>query len=79
MVDQAALIAALEAHRLGGAALDVYADEPRVPEALMKLDNVVLAPHIASATHATRRAMGDLMIDNLLAHFAGRPLLTPVT
>ncbi len=78
VVDQAALIAALEARRLGGAALDVYADEPRVPEALMKLDNVVLAPHIASATHATRRAMGDLMIDNLRAHFAGEPLLTPV-
>ena len=78
VVDQPALIAALEARRLGGAALDVYADEPRVPEALMKLDNVVLAPHIASATHATRRAMGDLMIDNLRAHFAGKPLLTPV-
>ena len=78
VVDQAALIAALEAGQLGGAALDVYADEPRVPEALMKLDNVVLAPHIASATHATRRAMGNLMIDNLLAHFGARPLLTPV-
>jgi lactate dehydrogenase-like 2-hydroxyacid dehydrogenase len=78
VVDQPALIAALQSGRLGGAALDVYADEPRVPEALTKLDNVVLAPHIASATHATRRAMGDLMIDNLLAHFAGQPLLTPV-
>jgi len=78
VVDQPALIAALQSHQLGGAALDVYADEPRVPEALMKLDNVVLAPHIASATHATRRAMGDLMIDNLLAHFAGKDLLTPV-
>ena len=78
VVDQPALIAALQSRQLAGAALDVYADEPRVPEALMKLDNVVLAPHIASATHATRRAMGDLMIDNLLAHFAGKPLLTPV-
>jgi lactate dehydrogenase-like 2-hydroxyacid dehydrogenase len=78
VVDQAALIAALQSGALGGAALDVYADEPRVPEVLMKLDNVVLAPHIASATHATRRAMGDLMIDNLKAHFAGKPLLTPV-
>jgi lactate dehydrogenase-like 2-hydroxyacid dehydrogenase len=78
VVDQPALIAALQSRQLGGAALDVYADEPRVPEALMKLDNVVLAPHIASATHATRRAMGNLMIDNLLAHFGGRPLLTPV-
>ena len=78
VVDQAALIEALTARRIAGAALDVYADEPRVPEALMKLDNVVLAPHIASATHATRAAMGDLMIDNLLAHFAGKKLLTPV-
>ena len=79
VVDQPALIAALQSRRLGGAALDVYADEPRVPEVLMKLDNVVLAPHIASATHATRRVMGNLMIDNLLAHFAGKDLLTPVT
>jgi lactate dehydrogenase-like 2-hydroxyacid dehydrogenase len=78
VVDQPALIAALQSRQLGGAALDVYADEPRVPEDLMTLDNVVLAPHIASATHATRRAMGDLMIDNLLAHFAGKKLLTPV-
>ena len=78
VVDQPALIAALQSRQLAGAALDVYADEPRVPEALMKLDNVVLAPHIASATHATRRAMGNLMVDNLLAHFAGQPLLTPV-
>lgn len=78
VVDQSALIAALEGRQLGGAALDVYADEPRVPEALLKLDNVVLAPHIASATHATRHAMGNLMIDNLRAHFAGQPLLTPV-
>ncbi|HEY3919653.1 MAG TPA: 2-hydroxyacid dehydrogenase [Stellaceae bacterium] len=78
VVDQAALIEALTARRLAGAALDVYAEEPRVPAALIALDNVVLAPHIASATHATRAAMGDLMIDNLLAHFAGRPLLTRV-
>lgn len=78
VVDQPALIAALSSGALGGAALDVYADEPRVPEALTKLDNVVLAPHIASATHATRAVMGNLMIDNLLAHFAGKKLLTPV-
>ena len=78
VVDQPALIAALQSRQLAGAALDVYADEPRVPEALMTLDNVVLAPHIASATHATRRAMGNLIIDNLQAHFAGKPLLTPV-
>ena len=78
VVDEAALIAALQSGALGGAGLDVYADEPRVPEALMAMDNVVLSPHIGSATHDTRRAMGDLTVDNLLAHFAGRPLLTPV-
>ena len=78
VVDQPALIAALASRAIAGAALDVYADEPRVPDALLALDNVVLAPHIASATHATRAVMGDLMIDNLLAHFAGKKLLTPV-
>jgi lactate dehydrogenase-like 2-hydroxyacid dehydrogenase len=77
VVDEAALVAALQAKKLGGAGLDVYADEPRVPEALTAMDNVVLSPHIGSATHDTRRAMGDLMIDNLHAHFAGRPLPTP--
>lgn len=78
IVDEAALIAALQSGRLGGAGLDVYADEPNVPAALLAMQNVVLSPHIGSATHDTRTAMGDLMIDNLHAHFAGRPLLTPV-
>jgi lactate dehydrogenase-like 2-hydroxyacid dehydrogenase len=76
VIDEAALVSALVAGRLGGAALDVFADEPNVPEALLGLDNVVLTPHVASATEATRRAMGRVMIDNLLAHFAGRNLLT---
>ena len=78
IVDEAALVAALQSSRLGGAGLDVYADEPRVPPALLAMDNVVLSPHTGSATHDTRRAMGDLTVDNLLAHFAGRPPLTPV-
>jgi lactate dehydrogenase-like 2-hydroxyacid dehydrogenase len=78
VVDEQAMVAALIDGRLGGAGLDVYEDEPRVPEALMKLDNVVLLPHLASATEATRLAMGRLMIENLRAHFAGKPLLTPV-
>ena len=78
VVDEAAMVAALREGRLGGAGLDVYEDEPRVPEALMTLDNVVLLPHLASATEATRLAMGRLMIANLKAHFAGQPLITPV-
>jgi lactate dehydrogenase-like 2-hydroxyacid dehydrogenase len=78
VVDEAALVEALAAGRLGRAGLDVYANEPHVPEALWSMDNVVLVPHIGSATHDTRRAMGDLMVDNLLAHFAGKPLLSPV-
>jgi lactate dehydrogenase-like 2-hydroxyacid dehydrogenase len=78
VIDEAALIEALQGGRLGGAGLDVYEREPQVPAALLALDNVVLSPHTGSATHDTRRAMGDLVVENLLAHFAGRPLLTPV-
>lgn len=79
VADEAALVELLVAGKLGGAGLDVFVDEPRVPEALFALDNVVLQPHQASATTTTRTAMGDLMVDNLVAHFAGKPLLTPVT
>lgn len=78
VVDEPAMVAALAEGRLGGAGLDVFADEPRVPEALWAMPNVVLMPHIASATHDTRRAMGDLMLANLNAHFAGQALPTAV-
>ena len=78
VVDQTALIQALEQGLIAGAALDVFEDEPNVPEALRLRDNVVLTPHIASATWQTRRAMADLAFGNLQAHFAGQPLLTPV-
>jgi lactate dehydrogenase-like 2-hydroxyacid dehydrogenase len=78
LVDEPALIAALGDGTLGMAALDVFADEPRVPAALRALDNVVLTPHVGSLTVETRHAMGQLVVDNLLAHFAGQPLLTPV-
>jgi len=78
VVDEKALVRALATKRLGGAGLDVYADEPRVPAPLLAMENVVLLPHLASATHATRAAMGQLMVDNLAAHFAGEPPLTPV-
>jgi len=76
VVDEPALVKALLEGRLGGAGLDVFAEEPKVPEALFALDNVVLTPHVASGTRATRLAMGRLMVDNLLAHFSGRQLLS---
>jgi lactate dehydrogenase-like 2-hydroxyacid dehydrogenase len=78
VVDEPALIEALQQGRLGSAGLDVFADEPRVPDAFKAMDNVVLQPHVASATHQTRQAMGQLVIDNLAAFFAGKPLVTPV-
>jgi lactate dehydrogenase-like 2-hydroxyacid dehydrogenase len=78
VVDEPALIEALQNGRIRGAGLDVFADEPRVPEAFFAMENVVLQPHVASATHPTRQAMGQLVIDNLAAHFAGKPLVTPV-
>jgi hydroxypyruvate reductase len=78
VIDQQALVEALLEGRLGGAGLDVFAGEPEVPKALLGLDNVVLQPHQASATWETRDAMGQLVVDNLKAHFAGRPLPTPV-
>ena len=71
VVDEAALIEALEAGRIAGAGLDVFADEPRVPERLLRLPNVAALPHIGSATMETRTAMGMLAVDNLAAHFAG--------
>ncbi len=77
-VDEAALVAALQTGAIAGAGLDVFVDEPRVPQALLGLDNVVLQPHVGSGTVATRAAMGQLVVDNLLAHFAGKPLLTEV-
>jgi lactate dehydrogenase-like 2-hydroxyacid dehydrogenase len=63
---------------MAGAALDVFADEPNVPEALLAMDNVIVEPHIASTTVETRRAIGDLVLANLKAHFAGKPAPTPV-
>ena len=78
VVDEAALIDALQKGVIAGAGLDVFEKEPHVPEALWSMDNVVLTPHIASATWQTRQAMADLAASNLRAHFAGQPLLSPV-
>ncbi|MBL8346825.1 MAG: 2-hydroxyacid dehydrogenase [Rubrivivax sp.] len=78
VVDEAALIEALEQGVIGGAGLDVFENEPNVPERLRALPHVVMVPHIGSATTSTRQAMADLALANLEAHFAGRPLKTPV-
>ena len=77
-VDEAALLAALESKTLGFAALDVFDGEPRLNPRFLALDNVLLQPHHASGTVETRMAMGQLLRDNLIAHFAGQPLPTAV-
>jgi lactate dehydrogenase-like 2-hydroxyacid dehydrogenase len=71
-------VEALKAGVIRGAALDVFANEPNVPTELLNLDNVVLTPHLASATEQTRKAMADLVLANLEAHFAGKRALSPV-
>lgn len=78
VVDEAALIEALENQGIAGAALDVFENEPEVPQRLRQLPNVLLAPHIGSATRATRQAMADLVVANLRAHFGGGTLPSPV-
>ncbi|MCU0906499.1 MAG: 2-hydroxyacid dehydrogenase [Rhodobacteraceae bacterium] len=77
-VDEAALLDALEGGRLGGAALDVFEGEPNLNPRFLSAPNILLQPHHGSGTVDTRKAMGQLMRDNLTAHFAGQPLLTPV-
>ncbi|XP_027343686.1 glyoxylate/hydroxypyruvate reductase A HPR2 isoform X2 [Abrus precatorius] len=78
LIDEAELVSALVEGRLAGAGLDVFENEPEVPEQLLGLDNVVLTPHVGSDTQETCMAMADLVIANLEAHFLGKPLLTPV-
>lgn len=78
LVDEPALVELLQNGGLAGAALDVFENEPQVPEALFGLDNVVLSPHQGSATHQTRQQMGALVVANLEAHFAGDPLPSAV-
>ena len=77
-VDEAALLDALEKRIIKGAGLDVFHNEPNIDPRFLGLDNVILQPHHASGTVETRKAMGQLVRDNLSAHFAGQPLVTPV-
>lgn len=78
VVDEPALVAALESGALGGAGLDVFEAEPKVPDALKRMENVVLTPHVGSATVETRQAMGDLTCDNLSQFLKDGTVLTPV-
>jgi glyoxylate reductase len=79
VVDEAALVKALSERWIGAAGLDVFEDEPKVHPGLLPLKNVVLAPHIASASHETRIAMATLAVRNCLAVLEGKPALTPVS
>ncbi|XXG55865.1 hypothetical protein AAC387_Pa03g3429 [Persea americana] len=78
LVDEPELVSALLEGRMGGAGLDVFKHEPNAPEQLFGLDNVVLLPHVGSATWETRKDMADLVLGNLEAYFLNKPLLTPV-
>ena len=78
VVDEPVLLRYLQEKKIAGAGLDVFADEPRVPSEFFALDNAVIFPHVASATVETRKAMGELQIENLRRHFAGKPVLTRV-
>ena len=78
VVDEPVLLRYLREKKIAGAGLDVYADEPRVPPEFFTLDNAVLCPHVASATVESRKAMGDLQIENLRRHFAGKPVVSRV-
>jgi len=78
VIDEPVLLRYLQEKRIAGAGLDVFADEPRVPPEFFTLDNAVIFPHVGSATVETRKAMGDLQIENLRLHFAGKPVRTRV-
>lgn len=78
IIDEPALLKYLQEEKIAGAGLDVYAKEPHVPPAFFELDNAVLFPHVGSATIETRTAMGNLQVENLQLHFAGKPVKTRV-
>jgi lactate dehydrogenase-like 2-hydroxyacid dehydrogenase len=79
VVDEPVLLRYLQEKKIAGAGLDVYEHEPKVPAEFYALDNAVLFPHVASATVETRKAMGDLQVENLHLHFAGKPVKTPIS
>jgi lactate dehydrogenase-like 2-hydroxyacid dehydrogenase len=78
VVDEEALIKALKDKTILSAGLDVFANEPQVPQELMDMENVVLLPHVGSASHATRRAMDELVANNIISWFGGKGAITPV-
>lgn len=78
VIDEPVLLRYLQEKRIAGAGLDVFVDEPRVPPGFFALENAVLFPHVGSATVETRKAMGDLQIENLRLHFSGQPVRTRV-
>lgn len=78
VVDEAEMVSALQDGRLGSAGLDVFENEPQVPEVLFAMDNVTLTPHVASATWETRQAMSDLVVENLVTYFGSGKPVTPV-
>lgn len=79
VVDTESLLVALSNKYIGGAGLDVFENEPNIPEALISMDNVVLLPHIGGNTQETKTAMGELVIENIKAYFSGEKLVSPVT
>jgi lactate dehydrogenase-like 2-hydroxyacid dehydrogenase len=78
VIDEPVLLRYLQEKKIAGAGLDVFVDEPKVPPEFFKLDNAVLFPHVGSATVETRKAMGDLQVENLRLHFSGKPVRTRV-
>jgi lactate dehydrogenase-like 2-hydroxyacid dehydrogenase len=78
VVEEAALLDALKAGKIAGAGLDVYEQEPKVPEALRAMENVTLLPHLGTAALEVRESMGLMAVANLVAHFEGAPLPNPV-
>lgn len=78
VIDTAALVEALQQQTIAGAALDVFDDEPQVPDALKRLNNVILTPHVGGLSPQASEATVQMVADNLLAFFAGKPVLTPV-